>query len=270
MTATPTRGTAKTHRAAGIELLQTADVVHVIGGGYLASIWPRHIGVLAAGQVLAAEHGKHVAMTGVGLLPSAASKELLDQLTFAVVPGALGIARQERVHHLPATLEVPAGALGDDAVRILACQQGVGTCSSQASASASPPQLPREFCWSASSSVSWRRTSWSTDTMLIARCSARNRQSCVVELRWTHTMTVGGSSDGTTDNRDASLIFNNEEIAAYYERAFLHDWNARSAQRDGERLTVSGRFRSGLTERKHQKLRHPQRSQKLRDYLEGE
>ncbi len=75
------------HRAAGVELLHTADVVHVIGGGYLASIWPRHIGVLAACQVLAEEHGKQVAMTGVGLLPNAASGEMLDKLTagYAVV-----------------------------------------------------------------------------------------------------------------------------------------------------------------------------------------
>lgn len=75
------------HRAAGVELLHTADVVHVIGGGYLASIWPRHIGVLAAGQVLAEEHGKQVALTGVGLLPNAASGEMLDKLTagYAVV-----------------------------------------------------------------------------------------------------------------------------------------------------------------------------------------
>jgi hypothetical protein len=69
------------HRAAGIELLHTVDVLHVIGGGYLASIWPRHLGVLAAGQTLAAEHGKRVAMTGTSLLPNTASGELLDRLT---------------------------------------------------------------------------------------------------------------------------------------------------------------------------------------------
>lgn len=75
------------HRAAGIELLQSVDVFHVIGGGYLNGIWPRHIAFLAAGQVLAAEHGKHVAMTGLGLLPGAASGDVLDRLTtgYAVV-----------------------------------------------------------------------------------------------------------------------------------------------------------------------------------------
>lgn len=75
------------HRAAGIELLHTVDVVHVIGGGYVSSLWPRHIGLLAAGHVLATEYDKRVAMTGVGLLPVATKGETLDRLTssYAVV-----------------------------------------------------------------------------------------------------------------------------------------------------------------------------------------
>ncbi|HEU0087777.1 MAG TPA: polysaccharide pyruvyl transferase family protein, partial [Pseudonocardiaceae bacterium] len=32
---------------AGIELLARADVVHVIGGGYVNALWPRHVGLLA-------------------------------------------------------------------------------------------------------------------------------------------------------------------------------------------------------------------------------
>ena len=32
------------------------------------------------------------------------------------------------------------------------------------------------------------------------------------------------SGPGTTRNRDASLLFDDEEIASYYERAFIHDW----------------------------------------------
>lgn len=75
------------HRAAGVELLREIDVFHVIGGAYVNSIWPRHLGVLAAGQVLATDHGKHVAMTGNALHPVAASGELYDQVTegYAVV-----------------------------------------------------------------------------------------------------------------------------------------------------------------------------------------
>jgi hypothetical protein len=85
--ATRQPGFGYAHRAAGVELLHTADVFHVIGGGYVNAIWPRHLTFLAAGQVLAAELGKHVAMTGQGLNPSAASGELLTSLTggFAVV-----------------------------------------------------------------------------------------------------------------------------------------------------------------------------------------
>ncbi len=41
--------------------------------------------------------------------------------------------------------------------------------------------------------------------------------------------TVVGShnwtGDGTTFNRDASLIFDDPDIASYYERLFLHDWD---------------------------------------------
>jgi hypothetical protein len=33
------------------------------------------------------------------------------------------------------------------------------------------------------------------------------------------------SNDGTLDNRDASLIFHDPEIAAYYQTIFLHDWD---------------------------------------------
>lgn len=85
--ATQQPGYGYAHRAAGVELLHTADVFHVIGGGYLNAIWPRHLTFLAAGQVLANELGKHVATTGNGLLPTSASGQMLDRLTagYAVV-----------------------------------------------------------------------------------------------------------------------------------------------------------------------------------------
>jgi hypothetical protein len=69
------------HRAAGVEILQSVDVFHVIGGSYVNTIWPRHLGVLAAGGVLAAEHGVRSAVTGLGLLPSVAPGDLLTRLT---------------------------------------------------------------------------------------------------------------------------------------------------------------------------------------------
>jgi hypothetical protein len=99
------------HRAAGIELLHTADVFHAIGGGYLSGVWPRHIGILAAGQVLAAEHDMRAAATGVSLLPAEAGKELLDRVTtgYAVVD-----ARDEQSRTLLSADTVTA--TGDDAL----------------------------------------------------------------------------------------------------------------------------------------------------------
>lgn len=81
--ATRSPGFGYAHRAAGIELLHGVDVFHVIGGSYINTIWPRHIGVLAAGGVLAAEHGVRSAVTGLGLLPAAGSGELLTRMTAA-------------------------------------------------------------------------------------------------------------------------------------------------------------------------------------------
>jgi len=69
------------HRAMGVDLLHTVDVFHVLGGGYVNTIWPRHIAVLAAGGALAEDRGISAAASGLGLTPWAQSAELLDRLT---------------------------------------------------------------------------------------------------------------------------------------------------------------------------------------------
>lgn len=56
--------------AAGIDLFRSADLVHVIGGGYVNSIWPRHLGIVAACSWAADSVGATVGMTGAGLLPA--------------------------------------------------------------------------------------------------------------------------------------------------------------------------------------------------------
>nr|WP_228046412.1 polysaccharide pyruvyl transferase family protein [Saccharopolyspora sp. HNM0983] len=56
---------------AGIELAARADVVHVIGGGYVNGIWPRHIGLLAASVAAVRRSGGRAVMTGQGLWPVA-------------------------------------------------------------------------------------------------------------------------------------------------------------------------------------------------------
>jgi polysaccharide pyruvyl transferase WcaK-like protein len=67
---------------AGIELLRSVDVIHVVGGGYLNSVWPRQI-ALAAGAAAAAGHSDaKLAMTGHGLLPTMAGA---DNLVHAIL-----------------------------------------------------------------------------------------------------------------------------------------------------------------------------------------
>jgi hypothetical protein len=67
--------------ALGIELLQQVDVFHILGGGYINTLWPRHLAFISAGAVLSARFDAISAITGVGLLPSAAPAGMLDELT---------------------------------------------------------------------------------------------------------------------------------------------------------------------------------------------
>lgn len=56
--------------ASGVEFLEHVDVVHVLGGGYLANPWPRHLGLLAAAAGMAERYGTRTALTGAGLVPA--------------------------------------------------------------------------------------------------------------------------------------------------------------------------------------------------------
>ncbi|WP_433871711.1 polysaccharide pyruvyl transferase family protein [Saccharopolyspora sp. CA-218241] len=73
---------------AGIELAARVDLVHVIGGGYINGIWPRHIGLLAAAVAAVRRSGGRAVMTGQGLWPVAEeARPLLRNLAaqFSVV-----------------------------------------------------------------------------------------------------------------------------------------------------------------------------------------
>lgn len=54
---------------AGIELATTVDLVHVVGGGFINDIWPRHVGLLAASIAAVRRSGGRAVMTGQGLCP---------------------------------------------------------------------------------------------------------------------------------------------------------------------------------------------------------
>ena len=55
----------------GIELAARADVVHVIGGGYVNHIWPMHIGLLSGVVAAVRRSGGRAATSGAGLWPVA-------------------------------------------------------------------------------------------------------------------------------------------------------------------------------------------------------
>ncbi|WP_016700575.1 polysaccharide pyruvyl transferase family protein [Actinoalloteichus spitiensis] len=63
--------------AAGIQLAHRADVLHIIGGGYVNGVWPRHVGLLAGMVSVARRSGARTAMTGVGLWPAPEHGETL-------------------------------------------------------------------------------------------------------------------------------------------------------------------------------------------------
>ncbi|MFI0464043.1 polysaccharide pyruvyl transferase family protein [Saccharopolyspora sp. 5N102] len=67
---------------AGIELAARVDLVHVIGGGFVNGIWPRHLGLLAAAVAATRRSGGRAVMTGQGFWPVAPEAEpLLRNLT---------------------------------------------------------------------------------------------------------------------------------------------------------------------------------------------
>lgn len=57
---------------AGLDLLRTIDVFHIVGGGYANAIWPRHLGLVAAAEWVAAHTDAVIGVTGLGILPTSA------------------------------------------------------------------------------------------------------------------------------------------------------------------------------------------------------
>lgn len=74
--------------------LRQADVVHLIGGGYVNTRWPKHLGLLAGAVELAHVSGGVAVMTGQGLQPMSDEAaplvaELVDSLAVADVRDAV-------------------------------------------------------------------------------------------------------------------------------------------------------------------------------------
>ncbi|WP_280490291.1 polysaccharide pyruvyl transferase family protein [Nocardia carnea] len=67
----------------GIALLRRADVIHLLGGGYINRIWPRHIGLPAGAAAAARASGARCAATGLGLFPEPGGAAELVRATAA-------------------------------------------------------------------------------------------------------------------------------------------------------------------------------------------
>jgi polysaccharide pyruvyl transferase WcaK-like protein len=99
--------------ASGIEFLEHVDVVHVIGGGYLASTWPRNLTLLAAAAAMAERYGTRTALTGAGLVP--ADPEAVPALT-KLLAGFDVLDVRDQASHALVSAEAPhATFTGDDA-----------------------------------------------------------------------------------------------------------------------------------------------------------
>lgn len=53
----------------GIGLLQCADVIHLLGGGYVNAVWPHHVALVTAAAAVAERFGARAVATGQGVMP---------------------------------------------------------------------------------------------------------------------------------------------------------------------------------------------------------
>lgn len=54
----------------GLAVLLRADLIHVLGGGYINALWPRHLALLSIARAAADRTGAHTVLTGAGLVPA--------------------------------------------------------------------------------------------------------------------------------------------------------------------------------------------------------
>lgn len=119
---------------AGIELVNRADVIHVIGGGYVNNIWPMHVGLVSGAVAAARRSGGIVVTSGAGLFPTAPNaaallRHLAEQFDILDVRDAPSASIVEGSGHVSRTGDDLFFGLGphlyrDDDVRsVMICAQ---------------------------------------------------------------------------------------------------------------------------------------------------
>lgn len=96
--------------ASGIDLLRSASIVHLIGGGYINDQWSHHLGVVAAAGEAGRISGARVIATGQGLVPCGDVAGLADALRDV----DLVTVRDTASRDLLAGTEVNVRLVGDD------------------------------------------------------------------------------------------------------------------------------------------------------------
>ncbi|GAC52456.1 polysaccharide pyruvyl transferase family protein [Gordonia amicalis] len=56
--------------SAGINLLHTATTIHLLGGGYVNTVWPHHVSLLVGAAAVSGRSGARAVATGQGLVPT--------------------------------------------------------------------------------------------------------------------------------------------------------------------------------------------------------
>ena len=96
--------------ASGVELLRSASVIHLVGGGYVNDQWPHHLGVAAGAGEAGRLSGGRVVATGQGLMPCGR----VDLLADAFRDFDRVTVRDTASHDLLAHTDVPVSLVGDD------------------------------------------------------------------------------------------------------------------------------------------------------------
>jgi polysaccharide pyruvyl transferase WcaK-like protein len=61
----------------GLAIVLRADLIHLIGGGYINALWPRHLALLSIARAVGDRTGAYTAITGAGLVPALDDSETL-------------------------------------------------------------------------------------------------------------------------------------------------------------------------------------------------
>ncbi|VFA81448.1 polysaccharide pyruvyl transferase CsaB [Gordonia paraffinivorans] len=70
--------------AVGLDLLASSTTIHLLGGGYVNTVWPHHVSLCVAAEAVAQRSGARLVATGQGLVPT------VEEPAWSALTAALG------------------------------------------------------------------------------------------------------------------------------------------------------------------------------------